>query len=84
MQALAGAVLLTVAYGVTGFFLLDRHFSVNFGFWDALRQTIVMFTQFYDPGLAPMTHFGRFFADSIYFVGAATSPMLGSCYYARF
>ncbi len=32
-----------------------------------------MFTQFYDPGLQPITGFGRYFADSIYIVGALTT-----------
>ncbi len=62
----------TLAYGVLGFYLLDRHYSTNFGFWAAVRQTLVMFTQFYDPGLQPITGFGRYFADSIYLVGIAT------------
>jgi phosphatidylglycerol lysyltransferase len=66
------ALFFTLTYGVTGFYLLDRHFSVNFGFWQAVQQTIIMFTEFYDPGLQPITGFGRFFADSIYFVGAST------------
>jgi phosphatidylglycerol lysyltransferase len=74
---LVSASLFTLAYGVSGFFLLDRHYSVNFGFWAALRQTVVMFTQFYDPGLNPVTHFGRFFADSIYTVGAVTLGYAG-------
>jgi phosphatidylglycerol lysyltransferase len=77
LRVLAGAFLFTLAYGVSGFFLLDRHYSVNFGFWDALRQTVVMFTQFYDPGLNPITRFGRFFADSIYVVGAVTFGYAG-------
>ncbi len=72
LQLLGLSMLFTVAYGVLGFYLLDRHYSVNFGFWPALRQSLVMFTQFYDPGLQPVTRFGRYFADSIYFVGAAT------------
>lgn len=72
MRVLGGALLFTLAYGVAGFFLLDRHFSVNFGLGAAIRQTLVMFTEFYDPGLQPVTHFGRYFADSIYLVGAAT------------
>jgi len=72
LRVLVGALLFTLAYGVAGFYLLDRHFSVNFGLGAALRQTWVMFTQFYDPGLEPVTHFGRYFADSIYGVGAAT------------
>jgi phosphatidylglycerol lysyltransferase len=62
----------TLAYGVLGFFLLDRHFRINFGLWDAIRQTVIMFAAFYDPGLQPITGFGKYFADSIYVVGAAT------------
>jgi phosphatidylglycerol lysyltransferase len=72
LRALAAALLFTLAYGVIGFYLLDRHFSVNFSFGAAVRQTVVMFTQFYDPGLEPITGFGRYFADSIYVVGAVT------------
>ncbi len=72
LKTLFFAFLFTLAYGVTGFYLLDRHFSVDFGFWQAFQQTIIMFAEFYDPGLQPVTGFGRFFADSIYFVGAST------------
>jgi phosphatidylglycerol lysyltransferase len=72
VRVLAGALLFTLAYGVIGFYLLDRHFSVHFGLGAALRQTVVMFTQFYDPGLEPITGFGRYFADSIYLVGFTT------------
>lgn len=46
LRVLMGAFLFTLAYGVAGFYLLDRHYSVNFGFWAALRQTVVMFTQY--------------------------------------
>jgi phosphatidylglycerol lysyltransferase len=67
-----GALLFTLAYGTAGFYLLDRHFSVHFGLVPALEQTVVMFTQYYDPGLEPLTGFGRYFAVSIYVVGAAT------------
>jgi phosphatidylglycerol lysyltransferase len=69
---LVAALLFTAGYGVLGFYLLDRHFRVNFDLGAALRQTVVMFTQFYDPGLEPITGFGRYFAASIYVVGAAT------------
>jgi phosphatidylglycerol lysyltransferase len=72
LRALAAALLFTLAYGAAGFYLLDRHFSVNFSLGAALRQTMDMFTQFYDPGLEPITGFGHYFADSIYVVGAAT------------
>ncbi len=72
LQILLAALAFTLVYGVVGFYLLDRHFKVSFGFWAAVRQTIVMFTQFYDPGLQPVTRFGRYFVDSIYVIGAVT------------
>lgn len=72
LRVLAAAVVGTLAYGTTGFYLLDRHYALTFSLGAAARQTIVMFTQFYDPHLEPLTRFGRFFADSIYVVGAAT------------
>jgi len=73
---LMAALAFTVTYGVVGFYLLDNHFRVSFGPVTALRQTVVMFTQFYDPGLQPITsttRFGRYFADSIYIVGSVTA-----------
>lgn len=66
------ALLFTLFYGTVGFHLLDRHFSVNFSLDAAGRQTVAMFTQFYDPGLEPLTGFGRYFAASIYVVGFLT------------
>jgi phosphatidylglycerol lysyltransferase len=72
VRALGAALLFTLAYGTAGFYVLDRHFSVNFGLGAALRQTVMMFTQFYDPGLEPITGLGRYFAWSIYAIGAAT------------
>ena len=75
LWVLLGAMTFTLLYGVTGFYLLDHHFSVNFGFWAALRQTVVMFTQLYDPGLEPVTRFGRWFADSIYGVSVASGGL---------
>lgn len=77
VRVLGGAFVFTLVYGVTGFYLLDRHYSVNFGLWEAVRQTVVMFSEFYDPGLEPITPFGRFFADSIYVVGAVTFGYAG-------
>jgi len=69
---LGAALLFTLAYGTGGFYLLDRHFSVSFNLMAALRQTVLMFAELYNPGLEPVTGFGRYFADSIYAVGAAT------------
>jgi phosphatidylglycerol lysyltransferase len=72
LLVLAIAFGFTLVYGAAGFYLLDRHFSVHFGLLDALHQTVVMFTSFYNPGLEPITGFGKYFADSIYVVGFIT------------
>ena len=69
---LAWAFGFTLAYGTIGLYLLDRHFNLHFSLWGALQQTVVMFITFYNPGLAPLTAFGRYFILSIYLVGAAT------------
>ena len=68
--ALRNALLFTLAYGITGFYLLDRHFRISFSLLAAFRQTVMMFTAWPDPGYVPITSFGRYFADSIYAVGA--------------
>lgn len=72
LLAVVASLGFTLAYGVTGFFLLDRHFKASFGLWDAIRQTVIMFTAFYDPGIQPITGFGKYFADSIYLVGVVS------------
>ncbi len=69
---LAAAFGFTLVYGTVGFYLLDRHFSIRFGLVDALRQTIMMFTMFSNPGLEPITGFGKYFAYSIYLIAFAT------------
>ena len=72
LRVVGAAFLITLVYGTIGFWLLDRHFSVNFGLLAAVRQTVVMFTNFYNPGLQPITGFGRWFAGSIYAIGVVT------------
>lgn len=77
ISVLLAAILFTLAYGVLGFYLLDRHFivagqPVSFNLGGAIRQTVVMFTQFYDPGIVPANLYGRYFVSSIYTVGAVT------------
>jgi len=72
LLVLAAALVFTLVYGAVGFYLLDRHFSVHFSLVEAIQQTIVMFTAFYDPGLEPLTGFGRYFAGSIYVIGLVT------------
>jgi phosphatidylglycerol lysyltransferase len=67
------AIAFTVVYGVVGFYLLDRHFQVDFGLRDAVTQTVAMFVLFSDPGPNPVTHYGHWFADSLYLIGAITT-----------
>jgi phosphatidylglycerol lysyltransferase len=72
LLSMVWALVFTLIYGTSGFYLLDKHFSVNFNLVDSLRQTATMFTQFYDPGLEPITGFGRYFAASIYIIAAVS------------
>lgn len=72
LRILIAAVVFTLAYGTLGFLLLDRYVGVSFRVSDALAQTAIMMTMLYDPGLQPVTGFGRYFAWSIYAVSITT------------
>ena len=72
IQVLIFSLAFTLLYGAIGIDLLDRHYQISYNFWDALHQTLVMFTQFSDPGLVPITGYGRYFAASIYLVAGVT------------
>ncbi|HEV8338932.1 MAG TPA: flippase-like domain-containing protein [bacterium] len=72
LAVVAAAFLFALTYGTAGFYLLDRHFRIDFDLWAAVRQTVLMFTAFRNPGLEPITGFGRNFADSIYLIAAVT------------
>jgi phosphatidylglycerol lysyltransferase len=69
---LAAAFGFTLIYGMAGFYILDQHFSIHFGLLQALRQTVVMFTSYSNPGLEPTSGFGKYFAGSIYVIGMST------------
>jgi len=66
------AFLFSIAYGVFGLFLLDKHFKISFSLFEALKQTITMFISFSNPGIQYTSRFGKYFLDSIYIVGAST------------
>jgi phosphatidylglycerol lysyltransferase len=72
IQALVIALLFTLAYGTLGFLWLDRHYSVDFSLSQALRQTLTMFFTVGNAEVVSNTRFERFFADSIYIIGAVT------------
>lgn len=88
LRILIAAVVFTLAYGTLGFLLLDRYVGVSFRVSDALAQTAIMMTMLYDPGLQPVTGFGRYFAWSIYAVsittiGAALLLLIDLCWRDR-
>ncbi|HIK43313.1 MAG TPA: DUF2156 domain-containing protein, partial [Leptolyngbyaceae cyanobacterium M65_K2018_010] len=72
LRALIGALLFTLTYGTLGFWLLDRHYTTPFSLPAALGQTLAMFFTADNGGLQATSHFGQYFADSIYVVGAVT------------
>lgn len=72
IRVLIAALLFTLAYGTAGFYLMDKHYQVNFSLTEALWQTLAMFFTKDNAGLQPKTRFANFFADSIYIVGAVT------------
>ncbi|WP_315874785.1 phosphatidylglycerol lysyltransferase domain-containing protein [Thermocoleostomius sinensis] len=72
VQVLLAALLFTLAYGTLGFYLLDREFNQQFDLWEALNQTLAMFFTADNGGLEPTNRFGRFFANSVEWVGLLT------------
>ncbi|HEX7877859.1 MAG TPA: phosphatidylglycerol lysyltransferase domain-containing protein, partial [Candidatus Eisenbacteria bacterium] len=69
------AALFVLTYGTLGFFVLDHHFQVNFDPVASIRQTILMFTSFDNPGLVPRTPFGAWFGGSIYALAGLTGAV---------
>ena len=72
IKVLAIALIFTLTYGTLGFFWLDRHYSITFSLGEAARQTLAIFFIDDNLGLQFTSRFGRFFIDSIYFIGAVT------------
>ena len=72
VRVLFGSLIFTLAYGVAGFFLMDKQYSVQFDLPTAFKQTLAIFFTADNAGLEPTTRFGRYFVDSIYIVGAST------------
>lgn len=72
VRVLLAALLFTLAYGTLGFYLLDREFNQQFDLWEALNQTLAMFFTADNGGLEPTNRFGRFFANSVEWVGLLT------------
>jgi phosphatidylglycerol lysyltransferase len=66
------AILAVLAYGVLGFYFIDkRHFGIDFQFMQALKAVLKLFFLIDYHGMTPLTRFGVRFQDSIYISGAA-------------
>lgn len=76
------ALLFSLMYGSTGFYILDGHFSVhdgskliqhyNFGIKAAIVQTLGVFFTADNVGLVPETVYATWFVHSMYAVGTLT------------
>jgi phosphatidylglycerol lysyltransferase len=79
---LGSALLLAVAYGVTGFWFLDPHqFGKNFHMGEAIRQTFLSLTFAGSAELTPQTRYARWFLDSLHLIGVVG---IGYALYAVF
>ena len=67
MLRLEMAFLVAVAYGVGGFWLLDkREFGIDFTLRDSVQKTFLFLSLIGDPGLIPHTRYAHWFLDSLY------------------
>lgn len=65
------AVLALLAYGVIGFYFMDkRHFGVDFKFVESLKAVVKLLFLIDYKGMTPLTRFGAHFQDSIFISGA--------------
>jgi phosphatidylglycerol lysyltransferase len=70
-RGLGLAVAITLAYGITGFWFLDRReFGVDFTVADSVRRTFRFITFAGDTPLVPHTRHARWFLDSLYLLAA--------------
>jgi phosphatidylglycerol lysyltransferase len=72
VRVLIGALVFTLLYGTTGFYLQHNHFNNRFDLIGAMLQTLAMFFTDDNAGLAATSRRGQVFEDSIYIVGAVT------------
>ncbi len=72
IRTLVIALLFTLVYGTLGFFWRERQYVQTFDIGKALVQTLAMFFTADNAGLEPVTPAGRYFAHSIYIVGAVS------------
>lgn len=72
VRVLGGALLFTLAYGTTGFFLMEKQYTNQFNLPQAMVQTLAIFFTTDNAGLKPTTRFGEFFITSLYIIAASS------------
>ncbi len=77
LRLLVSAVA-AIAYGITGFWLLDeRHFGIHFRTGDAIVATLRFLFLSGDARLLPHTPYGHWFLDSLYIITLTASVYSG-------
>jgi phosphatidylglycerol lysyltransferase len=67
------AVAVAVAYGVLGFWFLDRrHFGIDFNMWASIRNTLSILVLNTPAGLVPRTRYAHWFLNSLDLVTITT------------
>ena len=72
VRVLIGALLFTLAYGTTGFFLMEKQYTTQFNLPEAIIQTLAIVLTTDNAGLNPTTRFGEFFITSLYIIAASS------------
>lgn len=66
------AIVAVLAYGVLGFYLLDKtHFGLDFTLVDSVEAVLKVIFFIDDKALIPLTNFGNYFENSIYFLSGS-------------
>ena len=72
VRVLLGALLFNLAYGTAGFFLMEKQYTTEFNFFQAIAQTLAIFFTTDNAGLTSSTRFGEFFITSLYVIAASS------------
>ena len=76
------ALILALAYGVAGFWLLERReFGINFGWLDSVQRTMRFLSLQGDPSLSPHTRYAAWFLDSLYLISSAAFVYTGFAFF---
>lgn len=70
LMVTAAGLAMALVLGVGGVILIGNHFDYEYDLVAAVNQTLVMFSQFYNPGFEPVINAGFYLVIIIYILGA--------------